>query len=405
MIGSVMAWMAVTSCLVVVEAGGDTGAPARHHLRPVGQPVGDARPEYELLLATQDAFRSVAAKVRPFLVRIDTVGGTQPHVRAASSEDDGDADTPRRRQNPFQDTPGSAFEVADGSTTGIVYSSDGYIVTSSFNFVIEPILISVTLPDGRRLAADLIARDQVRKIALLKVDATGLPVPTWGAADGPRVGDWAIALGLGFGGDYPSVTVGIVSALSRMRGYAIQTDAKLSPANYGGPLCDIHGRVVGLCVPMAQRPGELAGVDMYDSGAGFAVSKHHLDKIVAALKTGRSFYRGWLGVSINVGSKGAVVINNIAIPSPLHSAGVLPGDVIVWAAGKDIEHYGHLVRALNMIPAEQEVEIHLQRDDSEFSVVVALARGKDLGSLPEAEEPFDTASPVPAPTEDTPDEN
>ena len=97
------------------------------------------------------------------------------------------------------------------------------------------------------------------------------------------------------GGTEPALSVGIISAKNRMHSNAVQTDAKLSPLNFGGPLCDIHGRVVGITVPMAQRPGELAGVEMYDSGVGFAVPKHRLDAIVSELRTGRSFYRGWLG--------------------------------------------------------------------------------------------------------------
>ena len=275
------------------------------------------REAYELLRATQDVFRDVAQRVRPFLVKIETVGGSQPPARILPTEEDEDATPLERDPNLFRDAPGSRFVVSDGPTTGLVYRSDGYILTSSFNFVREPILISVTLGDGRRLAADLIARDQVRKIAILKVDATDLAVPQWVDPGRVKVGQWAIALGLGFGGDRPSVTVGIVSALDRMKHNAIQTDAKLSPANYGGPLCDIHGRIIGLCVPMAQRPGELAGVEMYDSGIGFAVPKNRVDAIAEYLMTGRSFYRGWLGMQSNPQGSGGAKIVKIARPSPL----------------------------------------------------------------------------------------
>ena len=130
------------------------------------------------------------------------------------------------------------------------------------------------------------ARDKVRKLALLKIDVDGLDVPEWVPTSDIRVGQWAIALGRGFGGDSASVTVGIVSALNRMMGNAIQTDAKLAPANYGGPLIDVHGRILGICVPMAQRQGELAGVRFYDAGVGFAVPEHRVRELVDTLHNG-----------------------------------------------------------------------------------------------------------------------
>lgn len=341
------------------------------------------REEYELLRATQVVFRSVAQRVRPFLVKIETVGGVQPPAVILPTEEDEDATPLERDPNLFRDAPGSRFVVSDGPTTGLVYRSDGYILTSSFNFVREPILISVTLGDGRRLAADLIARDQVRKIALLKVDATDLAVPEWVDPGHVRVGQWAIALGLGFGGDRPSVTIGIVSALHRMKHNAIQTDAKLSPANYGGPLCDIHGRIIGLSVPMAQRPGELAGVEMYDSGIGFAVPKNRVDAIAEHLMTGRSFYRGWLGMQSDPhGSDGAKIVK-IASPSPLEEAGVQVGDVIVRAEGKPIRNLGQLVQAIYMLPAGETVHLGLEREGKAYGVLVTLARNTELGSFPD----------------------
>ena len=350
------------------------------------------------LRAQQQVFRDVAKAVRPCLVRIETVGGSQPAERV---DPDAEEDVPqekRRSQNPFRDNPGSDFVIADGATTGIIYSPDGYIVTSSFNFVRDPVLISVALSDGRRLAADLVARDQVRKIALLKIDATDLPVPRWKPRENVRVGEWAVALGLGFGGDEPSITVGIISALTRMAGFAIQTDAKLNPANYGGPLCDIEGRIVGMCVPMAQRPGELAGVELYDAGVGFVVPANVVAEIVSTLKTGRSFYRGWLGMVASPASQDAVIVQKVADPSPLRFAGVIPGDRIIAVGERTILHFGHLMQTMNMTPAGESVDLQVERDGAAFCAVVTLAQNTELGSLPEAEVPYDPATP-PAPPE------
>ncbi|RME39758.1 MAG: PDZ domain-containing protein, partial [Planctomycetota bacterium] len=352
--------------------------------------------------AAQEVFRSVAEKLRPCLVRIETVGGTRPPPAGAIDLEDETAPEEggrKRAPNPFRDQPGSGFDVADGPTTGLIYSPDGYIVTSSFNFVRRPLLITVTLADGRRLAADLIARDQVRKIALLKVEAENLPVPRWRDVRGVDVGEWVVALGLGFGGDRPSIHVGILSAHHRMMGNAFQTDAKLNPANYGGPVCDLDGNVLGLAVPMAQRPGELAGIEFYDSGIGFAVPKQRLDEIVSVLKTGRSFYRGWLGIQMDPEVRDAVVVGRVADPSPMREAGVGPGDRILSINGKRIRHFGDLVRALYMIPAGEEVTVELENDGRRFTVTVLLARSEDLGPMPEAEEPFDPSAPMPPPKE------
>jgi len=356
-----------------------------------------------VLRAMQERFREVAVQMRPSLVRIETVGGTQPARNIAqdkpeeTQEGEGPQPRPKRTQNPFRDDAGSPFVVSDGPTTGLVYSADGYIVTSSFNFVREPALITVTLADGRRLAADLVARDQVRKVALLKVDAANLPVPAWAGTSDIRVGQTAVALGLGFGADEPSIHVGIVSALRRMRANALQTDAKLSPANYGGPLCDLSGRVLGMCVPMAQRPGELAGVEMYDSGVGFALPRYRLDPIVDELMTGKSFHRGWLGMVIDPRARDALVISSVADPSPVKSAGLQTGDTIMTIDGQPMRHFGHLMQALAMLPAGESVTMQVKRGEALFSTTVTLARSDQLGSLPEAEEPFDPADPLPQP--------
>lgn len=369
-IGTILLALVATSSIApVATSGGDSDATNRE--------------EYELLRATQDVFRGVAQRVRPFLVKIETVGGSQPPARILPTEEDEDAPPLERDPNLFRDAPGSRFVVSDGPTTGLVYRSDGYILTSGFNFVREPILISVTLGDGRRLAADLIARDQVRKIAILKVDATDLAVPEWVDPGQVKVGQWAIALGLGFGGDRPSVTIGIVSALDRMKHNAIQTDAKLSPANYGGPVCDIHGRIIGLSVPMGQRPGELAGVEMYDSGIGFAVPKNRVDAIAEYLMTGRSFYRGWLGMESDPHGSGGAKIGKIASPSPLEEAGVQVGDVIVKAEGRPIRNLGQLVQAIYMLPAGETVHLGLEREGEAYGVLVTLARNSELGSFPD----------------------
>ncbi|MCB9850447.1 MAG: trypsin-like peptidase domain-containing protein [Phycisphaerales bacterium] len=346
-------------------------------------------------------FTDAIVEAEKFTVRIETVGGVQPleqlpGLRMQSDPDDeGEDDAPAPQQNPnqFRDDPGSSFLLADGPTTGIIYSADGYIITSSFNFVREPSVVTVRLPDGRQLPATIVARDKVRKLTLLKVDAENLPTPTWTPREQIRPGQWAVAVGRGLGGD-ADVSVGVVSAVGRMLGNAIQTDAKLSPVNYGGPLMDSAGRVLGICVPMAQKPGELAGIEFYDAGIGFAVPGWRVHEIAEALCEGKNFYRGWLGLSIDPHVKHGVRIGQMADPSPLRSAGAQSGDMITAINGKDIKHYGQLVQALYMLPAGDVVHVKLLRGADEFEVDVTLARNTELGVLSPVEEPFDPTAPA-----------
>ena len=121
-------------------------------------------------------------------------------------------------------------------------SADGYIISSAFNFVRQPASILVSFVSGKQLPAELIATDHSRMLVLLKVNGVAdLPVPAMAPLAEIRPGQWAVAVGRTFRADKTNVTVGIVSALGRMFGKAIQTDADVSLANYGGPLVTAGG--------------------------------------------------------------------------------------------------------------------------------------------------------------------
>jgi serine protease Do len=122
----------------------------------------------------------------------------------------------------------------------------------------------------------------------LKIEGVrNLPVPVFADPAHLRIGQYAVAIGFGYGGDEPAISAGIVSALNRLAGRAVQTDAKLSPANYGGPLIDIEGRVIGINVPLSPKTDEtLGGTEWYDSGIGFAVPIGDPATMIALEKTG-----------------------------------------------------------------------------------------------------------------------
>ncbi len=125
------------------------------------------------------------------------------------------------------------------ATTGVVVSEDGYLVSSAFNFISKPSTILVQVEGDHPFAARIVATDHLRMLTLLKIDAGGLVPLRATRGKKVEVGQWAIAVGRTYDSPEPSVSVGIVSAVNRVWGKAIQTDAKVSPVNYGGPLIDI----------------------------------------------------------------------------------------------------------------------------------------------------------------------
>ena len=206
----------------------------------------------------------------------------------------------------------------------------------------QPASILVTFASGEQAPAELVAKDHSRMLVLLKArGVSGLTVPELVPADEIRVGEWAIAVGRTFRADRPNIAVGIVSAVDRMFGKVIQTDASVSTANYGGPLVDIRGRVLGVLVPIApQSTSEVAGVEWYDSGIGFAVPLASIGPALERMKTGKDQYAGVMGIGLapeNPHGSPAVLATVLA-SSPAGKAGLKKGDPIVEIDGSPDPH-------------------------------------------------------------------
>ncbi len=232
-----------------------------------------ARAQDNLPALEEQAMQAAAQRVAASVVRIETLGGVEQ-------------------------VEGTLL--GSGPTTGLVVSPDGYILSSAFAFAGQPSSILATLPSGKRVSASIVARDESRMLVLLKVAAQQpLPVPEAVPRDQWQVGQWTIAVGRTYAGEFPNISVGILSAKNRIWGKAVQTDAKISPSNYGGPLVDIRGRVLGILVPLSpQQQGEMAGAEWYDSGIGFAVPLVDILRRLDTMKQGQDLKPGILGVSL-----------------------------------------------------------------------------------------------------------
>lgn len=320
----------------------------------------------------QAAVRAAVRRAAPAVVQIRTMGGLDQVGRVM---------------------------IGTGPTTGLIVSQDGFIVSSAFNFAQRPSSILVTLPNGTRVAAQLIATDHSRMLVLLKIE-TDERLSTLDAVPEDKivVGQRAIALGRAFDGTDPNVSVGIVSAVGRMLGKVIQTDAKISPNNYGGPLVDIYGRGLGVLVPLSPQEGsDVAGVEWYDAGIGFAVPLSHIDRVLPRLQAGEDLHRGMMGITLTKGDPytTAAKISAVRTKSPAYEAGLEADDVIVDLDGFPIATKMQLRLALGPRYAGEVVRVAVRRGEEEIARDVEL-----VGQL----EPFQHAMLGVLPTRTATDE-
>ena len=259
---------------------------------------------------------------------------------------------------------GGIRKQGEGNTTGVVISSDGYILTSTFNFIREASVVTVKTKAGDERVAQILGRDDTRKICLLKIDnVEGLVVPDMQPLQEVKVGQWAISLGVGYGDQTPAISMGIVSAKNRVGGRAIQTDANISPANYGGPLVDIQGRLIGICVPMnPQSQAVAAGVEWYDSGIGFAVPVDDFGRLIERLKDGQRILPAFIGITTGPVSDGdGMRIEKIAKESAAETAGLVVGDILMAINKEPINDMLRLRQVLNQFEAGQKITMSIKR--------------------------------------------
>jgi serine protease Do len=296
-----------------------------------------------------------------------------------------------------QPGPGEDEPAQRGTGSGFIVSSDGYILTNT-HVVQDADEVTVTLTDRREFKARVIGADDRTDVALIKIDATGLPSVRIGDPGRTKVGSWVAAIGSPFGLEN-TVTAGIVSAKSRTLpsdAYVpfIQTDVAVNPGNSGGPLFNLAGEVVGINSQIYSRTGGYMGLS-------FAIPIDVAMKVKQDLLAFGKVQRGRIGVVIQqvdkdlAGSFGldrarGALVSGVEKSGPAEAAGLKVGDVILAVNGKPVEQSVDLPRMIGEGRPGAEVRLQVWRDRASKEI------GVKLGETPTRQAALDKASPVKA---------
>ncbi|MFW2388012.1 MAG: trypsin-like peptidase domain-containing protein [Polyangiales bacterium] len=258
--------------------------------------------------------------------------------------------------------------IVRGGGSGVILRSDGHILTNN-HVVNEATRIDVRLRNGKSYPATLVGVDSATDLAMLKIEARGLPQAEFASSEKARVGQFVIAIGSPFGLDY-TVTTGVLSAKGRggiganeIEDY-LQTDASINPGNSGGPLIDLQGRVLGINTMIIGR----------GSGIGFAIPAEIAQRVAEQLISNGSVKRAWLGVSFQEitpelaahfggNFEGGALINAVIPGGPAEKAGLNPGDIIT-AIDKQAIREGHdLLRAVLRHGVGERLSLEVRRGE------------------------------------------
>ena len=321
----------------------------------------------------RSAFVEVATRVQPSVVSIRS----ERTVTVAPGEGFGEdffKGTPfedffRRQPSPPQKRKQS------GEGSGVIVDSQGYILTNH-HVVAGADKLTVRLSDGKELKGTVRGSDPKTDLAVVTVEAKGLPAAALGDSDKIQVGEWAIAIGSPFGLE-KTVTVGVISAKGRS-GFGtgtyedfIQTDASINPGNSGGPLVNIDGEVVGINVMIIQ-PGQ---------GIGFAIPINLAKTIMASLIKEGKVVRPWVGIglqnlteelaqSFNLQEKEGALIGQVYEGSPAEKAGLKVGDVVIDIDGVPIKGSQDVVREVLRKRVGQKIQVTVVREGKRIEIPV-----------------------------------
>jgi S1-C subfamily serine protease len=267
-------------------------------------------------------------------------------------------------------------EVAgDAPTVAIAIDDQGHFLASALTVKGDPTSILLVTQDGRRVVATVVARDHSRQLVLLKAGQS-VAVPPLPLSDvEPIVGQTVVAIGRHSAGQSPAISTGVLSATGRNWGLALQTDARVSSAFYGGPLVDLRGRVLGVIVPMVPDGGAEDDTGWYDSGVAFAIGSSAIAQRLQRLIQGKDIQPGLMGI-VARGSDPYVETTGIAAVrprSPADRAGIESGDEVVSIDSIPVRSHREIKQILGDKDAEMVVDIEVKRGDDVIKKSIALA--------------------------------
>ena len=334
-------------------------------------------------------FRLAAKIANPAVVHIKTTG--------SSSNDE------YRGMNPFEffgfpfDKFDRNFGPLEATGSGVILTSNGHIVTN--NHVIDGgSEYEVTLFDNRKFNAKLVGKDPSTDLALLKIDAEGLPYLKFGDSDKVEVGEWCVAVGNPFNLT-STVTAGIISAKGRNINILndkfkiesfIQTDAAVNPGNSGGALVTLTGELIGINTAIASKTGSY-------SGYSFAIPSRIVQKVVNDLIEFGKVQRGFLGVSIqdlnaklakeyDINRTKGVYIAGVNSGSGAEAAGIQKGDVIFKINEVEVNNSAEMQEQIGRLRPGDKVKVHYLRGNKEYSTVVTLKNSQGSEKLSSSKE-------------------
>ncbi len=265
-----------------------------------------------------------------------------------------------------------------GVGSGFIISADGFVMTNA-HVVDGADEVLVTLTDKREFKAKLIGTDARTDVAVLKIEASGLPAVKIGDVGRLKVGEWVLAIGSPFGFDN-TVTAGIVSAKARDTGELlpfIQTDVAINPGNSGGPLLNMRGEVVGINSQIYSRSGGFMGIS-------FAIPIDEAMRVSDQLRGGGRVIRGRIGVlpddvskevaeAIGLGKPVGAIVRSVVEGSPAEKAGIEAGDVITRFDGKQVEKANDLRRLVASTKPGSKVSVQVFRRGESKALSVTIA--------------------------------
>jgi serine protease Do len=295
---------------------------------------------------------------------VERVGPAVVNIRTTERAPDGPR-TPFRRRAPALQ---GSDEVPRGEGSGFILSADGYVMTNAH--VVEGATeVYVTLTDKREFKAKIVGADERTDVALVKIEASGLPLLRIGDVSRLRVGEWVVAIGSPFGLDN-TVTAGIVSAKQRETGSDvpfIQTDVAVNPGNSGGPLINIRGEAVGINSQILSPVGSFVGIS-------FAIPIDEAMRVADQLKATGRVVRGYLGIAptdvprelaeeygLNKGRAKGAFVRQVVPGAPADKVGIQPGDVVLSVNGKPVEGAVELRRTLAALKPGSSVILQVNR--------------------------------------------